>query len=877
IPPLCYGASSASASVSKSKVNGDYASVGEQSGIKAGDGGFQLEVKGSTDLKGGVITSTQAAIDAGKNSLSTKSLTASDIQNKDDYAASGFSVSASVSGKLGDQSSQAAQDRMSDKDKAAAKNAKTGTGLTPGIGQAFGSQGSATKSGISGATITLTGDGTSAPENLKRDVTTDKDSSASLKKAWNGQQLMDDVQAQVQLTQSALPRLANEIGTQMGKKAVELQAQARALPDTDPNKQALLDEAKKYDEGGVYRIAAHGALGATGGGLAGAAGAAGAAAAAPMLDELQGNLQERLTDAGASAGAAKVMAQLITGGAAMSVGAAVSGSSTAGALTAANADFNNRQLHATDKVTARQLVARAKAQGLTNPDGSPITVEQIENAMRSANYDKGNVHETILTGLVVPLNANTKASEIYDNTGMEVSKNGDSAYLVQRSSMLASPSQALRTLIQQGTGGAGSPYSWDSATPEAVAAAATAKAGVSPTSGIHYELRSANGKSFSLPVPDCPAVSCTNGDPIAWYGGTAQDQTTLAAYKEALDKQMKKEAVTSALVVGTVATLPATLTGAVVGGAIVGGGSSAADQVIDKGKVDDPYQVFVETGKGAVLGGLGYGTVVVGGKVLGSVATLDDLFVASTATKVDAAADASLLASGGSGRTVKLPPAADSTATSPYSSKGMQYGSTTVADANGNPVPTGTAVPKAGTVGAESSARTSIDVKSTSAVPEILLPDPPVGNGPRSSNAQGIGFDGYEPPLPTTPNATGTFRAGQSSTLPQHLMDEGGLTQGKNVYGTHDMDAFDQALKINGGSIINKTQIPGAVGIYRIDYQLPGMNPTVKTVFDPAMYPAVDMEKMVQSAAQAALNQAALTGSAGQMFVNVGGEVECNC
>ncbi|MBW8894403.1 MAG: hemagglutinin repeat-containing protein, partial [Burkholderiales bacterium] len=46
IPPLCYGASSASASVSKSKVNGDYASVGEQSGIKAGDGGFQLEVKG---------------------------------------------------------------------------------------------------------------------------------------------------------------------------------------------------------------------------------------------------------------------------------------------------------------------------------------------------------------------------------------------------------------------------------------------------------------------------------------------------------------------------------------------------------------------------------------------------------------------------------------------------------------------------------------------------------------------------------------------------------------------------------------------------------------------------------------------------------------
>jgi hypothetical protein len=131
----------------------------------------------------------------------------------------------------------------------------------------------------------------------------------------------------------------------------------------------------------------------------------------------------------------------------------------------------------------------------------------------------------------------------------------------------------------------------------------TSPSTVSPNSVIHYEIRSANGKSFSLPVTDCPAVSCTNGDPIAWYGGTAQDQATLAAYKEALDKQTKKDAVTGVLMVGTVATLPATLTGAVVGGAIVGGGSSLAGQAIDKGKVDDPNQVFVATGKGAVLGG----------------------------------------------------------------------------------------------------------------------------------------------------------------------------------------------------------------------------------------------------------------------------------
>ena len=183
------------------------------------------------------------------HSLVTKSITASDIQNKDDYKASGIGVS--VSGQMGDQSSQAAQDRMTPADKDAAKNARTTTGLMPGIGQASGSQGSTASSGISGAAITLTGDGATVPEGLKRDVTTDKASSGGLKKAWDGQQLKEDVQAQAQVTQSALPRLANEIGTQMGKKAAALQAQARTLPDSDPNKQALLDEAKKYEEGGA--------------------------------------------------------------------------------------------------------------------------------------------------------------------------------------------------------------------------------------------------------------------------------------------------------------------------------------------------------------------------------------------------------------------------------------------------------------------------------------------------------------------------------------------------------------------------------------------------------------------------------------------------
>lgn len=83
IPPFCVGTLvSGNLSLAKSRANGDYASVVEQSGIRAGDGGFDLKVQGNTDLKGAVIASTQAAIDAGTNRLVTGTLTTSDLENR---------------------------------------------------------------------------------------------------------------------------------------------------------------------------------------------------------------------------------------------------------------------------------------------------------------------------------------------------------------------------------------------------------------------------------------------------------------------------------------------------------------------------------------------------------------------------------------------------------------------------------------------------------------------------------------------------------------------------------------------------------------------------------------------------------------------------
>ena len=96
IPPVCYGVSG-SVNISKSKANGDFLSVLEQSGINAGDGGFQLIVGGNTDLKGGIISSSDAAILDGKNSLTTGTLTTSDLANKSVANASSSGISLSTS------------------------------------------------------------------------------------------------------------------------------------------------------------------------------------------------------------------------------------------------------------------------------------------------------------------------------------------------------------------------------------------------------------------------------------------------------------------------------------------------------------------------------------------------------------------------------------------------------------------------------------------------------------------------------------------------------------------------------------------------------------------------------------------------------------
>lgn len=132
-------------SYNQGKTNSTYASVTEQAGIFAGEGGFDITVGGNTDLKGAVISSEA---DAGKNKLSTDTLTFSDIENKAEYSASSTGVN------------------LDTRKTAETKDA----GLTPNIGtKATGDADSTTKPAIAEGTVEVR-NGDTDLSNLSRDT-----------------------------------------------------------------------------------------------------------------------------------------------------------------------------------------------------------------------------------------------------------------------------------------------------------------------------------------------------------------------------------------------------------------------------------------------------------------------------------------------------------------------------------------------------------------------------------------------------------------------------------------------------------------------------------------------------------------------------------
>nr|WP_253907329.1 hemagglutinin repeat-containing protein [Herbaspirillum rubrisubalbicans] len=322
-----YG-SGASISASRSRVDADYASVGQQAGITSGNGGFQINVKGNTDLKGAQIASTDQAVEQGRNSLTTGTLTSSEIQNRSQYSAESQSASAGTSG------------------------GKPGGGI--GIGNASGSETSVTRSGVSGAAVTITDaqaqqarTGQSADQavaSLDASVRTGKDSSNSLAKSWDGNQLREDVEAQAKITQAFGQQAAKMVGSYADAKEGELRRSAlKAAQDGDQAEAAKLSaEADQWKEGGAYRASAHAAIGLLAGGVSGALGAAASSALMPDIAEQIKKL-----------GLPPVVESAVSLAAASAIGTAVGGG--AGAASAYNVDLNNRQASPAEIDKIKQL------------------------------------------------------------------------------------------------------------------------------------------------------------------------------------------------------------------------------------------------------------------------------------------------------------------------------------------------------------------------------------------------------------------------------------------------------------------------------------------------------------------------------------------
>ncbi|WP_228291746.1 hemagglutinin repeat-containing protein, partial [Klebsiella aerogenes] len=87
-------------SASQDKMKSRFDSVAEQTGLFAGNGGFDITADNHTQLDGAVIASTATA---DKNRLNTGTLGFSDLHNEADFKTEHSGISISGAGSLGDQ------------------------------------------------------------------------------------------------------------------------------------------------------------------------------------------------------------------------------------------------------------------------------------------------------------------------------------------------------------------------------------------------------------------------------------------------------------------------------------------------------------------------------------------------------------------------------------------------------------------------------------------------------------------------------------------------------------------------------------------------------------------------------------------------------
>ncbi|GKX57431.1 hypothetical protein SOASR030_35430 [Leminorella grimontii] len=295
---------SASANYSQNKVDADFKSVTEQSGLFAGDGGFNVYVGEHTSLTGAVIASSDKAAQDGKNQFSTGTIETRDIKNHSSYDASGFSIGGGYSvgdggmSKIGGDGGSSTASSGVGKDQKG--NATTGANADPSTKQPetggwsattpiymSASDSTTTRAGISGGDVTIRDEagqqartGQTAAEaiaSLNRDVSSDRDGTNAVDNLYERDKKKID--AGFEITRA----FQNEVGTFVVNKAKEADAIKKGLEKQgiDPETNADYLEALKWAPGGEYSQVITAITAATGSNIMGGMDGLAQAATAP--------------------------------------------------------------------------------------------------------------------------------------------------------------------------------------------------------------------------------------------------------------------------------------------------------------------------------------------------------------------------------------------------------------------------------------------------------------------------------------------------------------------------------------------------------------------------------------------------------------------
>jgi len=377
-----------SVGVSEQSIKHSYLSAVGQSGIAAGDGGFDIRVKGGTELVGAAITSSAAA---GDNRLTTASLSSRDLQNAQSTQSSGSSLSVGYDGgsMLTTLAGNAAQNVMG--------NLQGNAALPKN-----GSQSGTTQSVISPATITITGIGDAAKD-------------ASSRQTAEQLTTRDAASANGSLTNTLTLQQAQALPDQLRRQQENMEA-AKLIGAVLSNVVGDVAAKQGWKEGGPEKIALHGMVGLIEAQIGGGSAAAGALAGmthealVPAMTTYLNSLGfddttpakklefDALMNAGSSLLGAAVGA-LASGD--------VKGAST-GASVALIADINNRALHQDRKLQVARAVA-AKT-------GEKVDTDQIKSRMlfdgeAAALVDGGTYNAMFFNPELIAAGASTGAAD----------------------------------------------------------------------------------------------------------------------------------------------------------------------------------------------------------------------------------------------------------------------------------------------------------------------------------------------------------------------------------------------------------------------------------------------------------------------------------